>query len=400
MSLPRRIGIVVQRYGEEVNGGAEALARWLAERLARQAEVHVYTTCAVDFITWADSYPPGDSELNGVHIHRFPVDKPRDWKKAQKQTAALFNRPRTPADEIAWVREQGPYSTPLFRAISNDYAERDAFVFFTFHYATTHFGLPLVSDKSLLVPTAHDDPFLHLGAFRPLFHLPTGIVYLTEPERDLVQRVTHNDHIPHTVAGISISPPTDASAERFRATYGIEGDFLLYAGRIDHSKNVPELLDFFEKYRADHSEDAPLKLVLMGRASMELPRHPDIVHLGFVPEADKFDAMRAAALVMMPSIYESLSIVTLEAWAAGTPVLANGRCEVVKHLCKQSNAGLYYHNYEEFVTALDTLRGAPALRAALGEQGRRFVRREYDDAVVLERYTVLLEALTDRARPR
>jgi glycosyltransferase involved in cell wall biosynthesis len=396
MNPRSRIGIVVQRYGEEVNGGAEALARWLAERLARTADVQVFTTCAVDFTTWADHYPPGDVEINGVQVHRFRVDAPRDWKRHQRRTAALFNRPRTVAQEIAWVHEQGPYSQALLEAISDRYESVDAFVFFTFHYATTHFGLPLVSDKAILVPTAHDDPFLHLGAFRPTFHLPFGIVYLTEPERDLVQRVTRNDRVRSTVAGISVEAPADLSGQRFRDKYGIEDEFLLYAGRIDPSKNVPELLDFFERFQADTAAGAPpLKLVLIGKTQMPLPERPDILYLGFVPEADKFDALRAATVVMMPSLYESLSIITLEAWAAGTPVLANGRCEVVKHLCKQSNGGLYYHNYEEFLTALRFLLAAPALRTTLGAQGRRYVARDYRDEVVLRRYTMLLEELEE-----
>jgi len=397
MSLPRRITIVVQRYGREVNGGAEQHARWLAERLAASAEVTVLTTCALDYITWADHYPPGESDIDGVRVCRYPVDAVRDWKRAQRQTHQVVNHHHTLFDESRWVRDQGPFSTPLFEAIRRFYETTDAFIFYTFHYATTAFGLPIVSDKAFLVPTAHDDPFVHMAVFRPLFHLPRGIFYLTEPERRLVQRVTRNGYVPNTVTGVGVEPAARASAARFREKFGLAEPFLLYVGRVDASKNVPELLDFFTRYR-QAGDAAPLKLVLMGKANMPLPDHPDIVHLGFVPDADRDDAIAAATLVVLPSLYESLSMITLEAWAGGTPVLVNGQCEVVKYLCRQSNGGLYYRTHDEFTAALELLLGSEALRRQMGLQGQQFVMRHYRPEVVLRHYTTLLDA-AGSARP-
>ena len=390
MSAPRRLAIVVQRYGREVNGGAEQHARWLAERLAATADVTVLTTCALDYITWADHYPPGQSDIDGVRVCRFPVDAPRDWQRAQRQTRLVTTHHHTLFDESRWVHDQGPFSTPLFEAIRRAYETTDAFIFYTFHYAPTAFGLPIVSDKAFLVPTAHDDPFVHMAVFRPLFHLPRGIFYLTEPERRLVQRVTRNGYVPHTVTGVGVTPPADAVAARFRRKFGLEEPFLLYVGRVDESKNVPELLDFFLRYR--QAVAGPLKLVLMGKANMPLPDHPDIVALGFVPDADKDDAIAAAAVVVLPSLYESLSMITLEAWAGGTPVLVNEQCEVVKTLCRQSNAGLYYRTHDEFDAALQRLLGSESLRRQMGRQGRQFVAQHYRPDVVLRRYTTLLDA--------
>ena len=392
----RRVAIVVQRYGLEVNGGAEQHARWLAERLAATADVTVLTTCALDYITWANHYPAGEETINGVRVRRFPVDAPRDWKKAQRQTRLVTTHLHTLFDEVAWVKDQGPFSSSLFTAIRRAYETTDAFIFYTFHYATAYFGLPIVSDKAFLVPTAHDDPFIHMALFRPLFHLPRGIFYLTEPERLLVQRVTRNDYVPSTITGVGVDMPLDASAERFRQKFGLAEPFLLYVGRIDESKNVPELLDFFVRYRA--TADGPLKLVLLGKSNLTLPDHPDIVHLGFLPDADKQDAITAAALVVLPSLYESLSMITLEAWAGGTPVLVNEQCEVVKYLCRQSNAGLYYRTHDEFTATLQHLLGSDALRRQMGHQGRQFVMRHYRPEVVLQHYTTLLDAACS-ARP-
>ncbi len=392
MSRKRRIAIVVQRYGEEVNGGAELHARWLAERLSPLVEIHVITTCAIEYTSWKDSYAPGDTMLNGVHIHRFSVDAPRRWNHAQKQTKAIILQNHSIFDELQWVKEQGPYSSTLLQYVQESYDFFDAFIFFTYLYATTRFGLPLVSDKAMLVPTAHDEPFLYLPVFRPLFHLPKAIVYNTLPEKQLVNRVTHNKkRTGDIIAGIGINVSTDTSASRFREKFNIEGDFVLYIGRIADSKNVPELLTHFLQFRQTY--DKPLKLLLGGKSNLDLPVHPDIIHLGFVSEADKFDALAAATVLIMPSLYESLSMIVLEAWLMDTPVLVNGRCEVLKHQCRQSNGGLYYTSYDEFEYGLSQLLNSPPLREQLGRQGHQFTSQHYSWDIVIAKYQALFEEI-------
>ena len=238
----KRLALVVQRYGVEVNGGAEVLARWLAERLAADHEVTVHTTCAIDYHTWADHYPAGTTSENGVTVHRYPVDQTRDFKRFEKQTFDLFYRPHTPADEAAWVRAQGPYSSALLQALQEAEPGADAFIFFTYLYATTFFGLPPVRHKAILVPAAHDEPYLYLDAFRPLFREVRALVYSTFAERDLVQRVMHNANVAHIIGGTGVNTPATTDADRFRRKHGLRDPFLLYAGRITPSKNVPELL--------------------------------------------------------------------------------------------------------------------------------------------------------------
>lgn len=386
-----RIAVVVQRYGEEVNGGAELHARWLAEHLLALGEVHVFTTCALDYTTWENVYPPGDSQLAGVHIHRFPVDRPRNWARARRETGRLLTREHTVFDEIAWIRDQGPYSTALLQAIQYAYPHFDFFIFFTYLYATTFFGLPLVSDKAILVPTAHDDRFLSLPAFRPLFHLPRAIVYNTYSEKQLVNATTHNENVRQLIAGIGINVPETASAARFREKYGIPGDFLLYVGRIHESKNVPELLTYFQRFRQTHPE--PLKLVLAGKSHLALPDDPNILHLGFIPEQDKFDGLQAAALLVIPSLFESLSMVALEAWLMEKPVLVNGRCDVLKHQCRRSNGGLYYTSYDEFAATLSILLADAGLQQRMGQQGAQFVKARYHWNVIMAKYKALLQEL-------
>jgi len=394
----QRIAFVVQRYGREVNGGAEAAARELAERLAEDADVHVLTTCAVDYTTWANKYPAGVSHLNGVQVQRFPVDEARNWSRSQKETGRLLQSRRSIEQEMAWIRRNGPFSAALLQFVRGAQHEFDLFVFFTYLYATTFFALPLVADKAILVPAAHEEPFLYLEAYRVLFHMPRHIVYLTRAEQALVQRVMGNEQIPATVAGVGVETQAEVEPKRFRRKHGIEGDFLLYSGRISESKNVPELVELFRRYRSAYG--APLKLVLTGSPHISLPDDEDVVRLGFVPEQDKVDAMAAATVFVMPSLYESLSIVTLEAWAVGTPVLANGRCDVLRQQCRRSNGGLYYVSSNEFDAALSRFLSSGELRAQLGRQGQAFVRRHYQWPLILSTYHEIFATVTGEGTVR
>jgi glycosyltransferase involved in cell wall biosynthesis len=257
--------------------------------------------------------------------------------------------------------------------------------------------LPLVSDKAILIPNAHDEPYLRLPIYRALFHMPQAIVYNTEPEKRLVNQVMGNHYVPQVVAGVGINVPEDVSAARFRQKYRIDGPFVLYVGRVDSSKNVPELVDYFTRFRDETGRD--LKLALIGKANMPLPERPDVLPLGFVTEEDKFDAIRAADVLMMPSLYESLSMVALEAWLMETPTLLNGRCEVLKFQCRRSNGGLYYYTYDEFAAALTVLLDNPGLRAQLGRQGRSFVAANYDWDIVMAKFQAVLETLTTKNLP-
>ena len=389
MNGKKRVAMVVQRYGEEVNGGAEMLARWVAEHLTALAEMHVITTCAVDHHTWADVYPPGESELNGVVVHRFRVDGLR----TDLYHNELFAGHRSVFTQVHWMKEQGPYSSGLLNYVYDSYDEYDLYIFVTYLYPPVFFGLPLVSDKAILIPNAHDEPYLHLPIIRSLFHLPQMIIYNTVPEKLLVNRVMHNNHVPQIVAGVGVDVPADVSAARFREKYGIEGRFILYVGRVEESKNVPELFDHFIRFREETSTD--LKLLLIGKVKVYVPDRPDIVPLGFVSEEDKFDAISAADVLVMPSLFESLSIVAMEAWLMETPTLLNGRCEVLEYQSRQSNGGLYYYSYEEFASALAMLLDHDDLRAQLGRQGRAFVTANYSWDVILAKYRAVLETLTD-----
>jgi glycosyltransferase involved in cell wall biosynthesis len=365
-----RIAFVVQRYGPDVHGGSEQLCRAWAERLAHRHAVTVFTTCARDYLTWADHYPPGEHMIAGVRVRRFPVDAPRDLAAFDAFSQTIFGGPHSPDDELEWMRRQGPYSTPLLAAIAAAREDHDLFVFMTYLYCTTYFGLPLVAERAALVPTAHDEPFIYLALFRRLFALPRALLFLTPAEQALVQRIFDVTHIPAHEARMGLDLPAvvaPAVAE--------DPPMLLYIGRVHPSKAVDELQAFFTRYRAEGGR--PARLVFAGRVDLPLPAHPEVESLGFVDEATKQALLARACLVLMPSYYESLSISVIEAWAAGRPTLVNGAAMVLREQSLRGGGGLFYQGYHEFAACLDRLLADEALRRQLAAQGRAFVMRTY-----------------------
>jgi glycosyltransferase involved in cell wall biosynthesis len=210
-----------------------------------------------------------------------------------------------------------------------------------------------VPSRAILVPTAERDAAVGLQMFHPVFRGVRALMYNSHEERAMIQAVSGNEHVPGIVVGVGSDVPQNPQAARFRQKYNIRGPFAIYVGRIDENKGCADLFRFFERYLSE--DGGALSLVLVGNSLLPIPTHPRIRHLGFVDDADKFDAMAAAELLIMPSYFESLSMVALEAWALGRPVLVNGRCEVLKAQSIRSNAGLYYETEAEFVEALRAL---------------------------------------------
>ncbi len=389
-----KVAFVVPRYGVEVVGGAERLCRVLAERMARYWHVEAVTTCALDYVTWRDHYPPGTQRMNGVVVHRFPVDGPRDIARFNALSAQLSAGVGTSDTQLQWMREQGPYSSSLLDFLRRRVEEYDWFVYVPYLYSTTYFGLSLTADRSILIPAAHDEPPIALDIFDEVFDRPRALVFSTPEEQAFVNRRFRLRAQLQDVIGVGLDLPLAGSAERFRRAHGeLDGcPFLLYAGRVEPAKGCEELFENFARYRAQWPERR-LKLVLLGDATMPVPRDANVLYLGFVDEAAKLDAMAAAEVVVVPSPYESLSLVALEAWAAGRPVLANAASAALRGQCARSDGGLWYASYAEFREALSLLLERPQLAGALGRAGQTFVARNYAWPVVEEKYRMLFDRL-------
>ena len=387
-----RLAFVVQRYGPEIDGGAEYECRRVAEALAPHHDIEVLTTCARDYLTWKNEYRPGVETVNGVRVRRFPVDRPRRVRAFGRYADWLYASPHTVFDEAEWVRRQGPLALSLVEWIRAHADNHDGFVFFTYLYLPTLLGLPLVAHKAVLVPTAHDERPIYLDLFRGLFRLPKALVYQVEEEQAFVQARFHTAHIPSAVIGAGVDPVPDAQPERFRRKVGLAGPFLLYVGRVDVEKGCRELIDAFLAWR--HGSREPVSLVLMGTVAMRLPRHPALVALGFRPEPEKWDALTAATALVMPSPHESFSFVILEAWAQGTPVLATARSPVLRGHIERAGGGLVYDTRPgDFAARLEALLADDALRKSLGERGRAYVEARYRWPRITRRYLEFLERI-------
>ena len=391
-----RLAVIVQRYGADLNGGAELHARYIAERLSRHAEVEVLTTCARDYVSWRNEFPPGSDEVNGLLVHRFPVRRERDPREFARRSARVFDRVHSLADELRWLRSEGPDSPALVRRLRRTASTYDYLIFFSFRYYHAYHGIRVASPQAVLVPTAERDPALGLSVFGPVFRGVRALMYNSPEERALIQGVSGNHDVPGIVVGVGSEIPARGIARRFRSRTGIRGRLALYVGRIDENKGCEELFDFFQRYAARVSD--PLRLVLVGSALIDVPSHPRIHHLGFVSDEEKFDAMAAADLLVMPSYLESLSMVTLEAWAMRLPVLVNGACDVLRGQVVRANGGLYYTSYAEFAEALNVIETHPDLRAGLAANGRAYFDRHYTWRTIEGKYLSMLERLQEEDR--
>ena len=392
-----KLAFIVDRYGVEVDGGAELLCRRLANRLSARNDIEVLTTCAVDYMTWANEYSEGIQEVEGIKVRRFKVDHTRDVKDFNDFSLKIFAGHHTISEELKWMRKQGPYSSGLFDFLAANRQSCDLFLFFSYLYCTTFFGLKEVSDKSILVPMAHDEPPIHLDIFKEVFNAPKGIIYLTPEERRLIINTFRNDHIPSVVAGLGFDEPPTADEFRFRRKVKLWDPYVLYVGRIDESKGCKDLFEQFIKHKLEHP--SKLKLILLGKQVMKVPKNPDIVWAGFGTQEDKFDAMKGSSVIIMPSRYESFSITTLESWLMAKPVLVNGASDVLRGHCQRSNGGLYYTNSDEFSAALDLLLNDEGLARRLGENGRRYVQENYTWQLVQKKYEDFLAKITSTHEP-
>lgn len=388
-----KLAFVIQRFGLEVAGGSELHCRWLAGRLSARHDVRVVTTCALDYLEWKNHYPPGHDLVDGLDVTRHPVRRPRDAHRFALISDLVFHEDHSLDDEREWVRENGPDSPDLVRSLGR-MSDVDLFVFYSYRYYQTFFGLPSVADRAVLVPTAEEDPAIELPVFAELFRSPRGIVYLTPEEKSLVEGVSGNTAVPSVVVGSGINVPAGFFGVDPHARFNVPDRYLLYVGRIDRNKGVDRLFKYYEALREEWPDVPPL--VLVGRAVLDIPDDPKVLHLGYVTEEEKFALLKGCDVLLMPSPFESLSVIVLEAWAMGRPVLVNAACRVLEGQCVRSGGGLFYRGYSEFAEALRRLVTDRDLQARLGAAGRRYVQAEYEWPVVESRTETFLRSLKPR----
>jgi glycosyltransferase involved in cell wall biosynthesis len=389
-----KLAFVPPRYGAGVVGGAETVLReMVAGLVGRGWDVEVLTTCARDHFTWANEYPSGVEDVDGIPVRRFRTVVPVSRRERAHHEAAIHGgRVLTLSEQQRWVNAD--LRVPdLFHHLLDSVAGYRAVVLGPYMFWTTFAGWQLAPGKTVLLPCAHDEPYIRLDLFRPMFAGVAGLLFHTEPEHDLAHSVLPA-LAPHAVVGSGVHIPGSYDADRVRARYGIEGRFLLYAGRREGAKGWEQLLEAFARCIARH--DLPFSLVTIGSGEVRPPAEVAhrVVDLGFVPEEDRNDLFAAADAYLQPSAYESFSRTIMEAWLAGTLVIGSAASAVVTWHCERSGAGLVYRDDFELEQILLFLAATPEAARRIAASGRSYVIENYAFPAVMDRVEECLDRWT------
>ncbi len=392
-----KIAFVTPRYGTEVIGGAESAARMLAERLVHDLswEVEVFTTCALDYVSWDDHFPEGSSELNGVLVHRF---RTRSGRRPEyfALDARVKGSPRSATLQEArdWVELQGPICPDLVDAALQSTC--DVMSFYPYLYYPTVATIPHAKQPSVLHPAAHDEPAMYLKVFAETFRSADAFAYHTVSERRLVQKIHPVAEIPQAVLGLGVAEPRMGGRSGAEISGAGDRPYLCSLGRVDDHKGSTMLAAFFREYK--NRRPGPLALVMVGSVAASIPEHPEIILTGAVPEEDKWDILAGATALISPSAYESFSLVIMEAWMQSVPVIVNETCAVTVEHCERSGGGVFFGSYYDFEACLDTLLGDQRARKLLGAAGRRYVEANYRWPVLVRKFEKFYEDVAARGR--
>jgi glycosyltransferase involved in cell wall biosynthesis len=385
-----KILYVVQRYGEQIVGGSEAACRHFAEQLVERGhEVHVLTSCAHDYVDWADEYEPGEHLINGVRVHRLRVVEPRqdklfaplhNWVMAHPGSAPLFEQQR-------WTTLMGPQLQDQRSWLLEHAHSFDVVVFMTYLYTTATQGLPTVAGRvpTILQPTAHDEPAAYVSIYNSVFRQADAFLFFTPEERKVVERLYGVDPQGETI-GIGIDTNQQrGDGQRFRNQFLMnDTEYLVYVGRLDAMKGVGELLRFFETFKSRNQVE--LNLVLAGGGQLELPDRDDVIVTGFLDEQMKRDVIAGSLALVQPSYFESFSIVLCEAWLESRPALVQGHGEVLRGQAIRSNGAIPYEGFAEFESSVNYLLDNREIGNQMGLRGLDYVKSNYDWTVVLQRF--------------
>lgn len=409
----KKIAIVVQRYGLEVNGGAEFHARILAEKLALKHHINVLTTRAIDSNSWANHYAIDDNIVNEIKVQRFNsnTQNGKKFRKARRiileqtlfqrflKKLKIFNFVKKYTnffldnEKISnrFLKEQGPYCPDLIKYIKTNKDNYDCFVFFTYLFYPTVTALPFVSEKSIFIPTAHDEPLLYTLPYQNLFSLPKYILYNTLSEKNLIETNFSNFTRSNDVVGIGIDEITVTQKTKADNSYNYDFEYLIYIGRIEGAKGCEELINYFNQANFDKK----IKLVLVGKNYTSLKESDNVIFTGFVSEQHKYKLLSNSLALIIPSKYESLSLVTLEAMLHKKPVIANYHCEVLRDHINQSSAGFTYTSSDSFQSQINKLLTLSIEeKKKISESGYNYVIKNYSWNVIIEKFEKALDFVT------
>lgn len=391
---------VLPRFGESIVGGAETLVGAVAARLAARGDhIEIFTTCAKDNRTWQNDFPPGEAVEFGLPVTRFPVDE-RDldlWVRHQLRLNDGI--PLTVDEQLEWMGNSVS-SQALYEHLLKNAARFDAFFFAPYLFGTTFWGSLVCPEKSFLIPCLHDEQNAYVDVIGSMFRQVRGAVFNAVPEGELACRLYGN--IQGGAVGMGFEPYAQTEVDALTPYFKEGFPYVLYLGRKETGKNAHILIDYFIKSKEQDPALADVKLVIAGGGSFSdllrpaAAHRPDIIDLHHVSEEEKRRLIKHSLLLCQPSKNESFSIVLMEAWLLGSPVLVHAGCPVTKHHAVESGGGLFFGSQTDFGAVVGELLRKPGLRAQLGQAGLVYVKEKYNWDAVLERFDRVMERFSSR----
>ncbi|NWO26314.1 glycosyltransferase family 4 protein [Leptotrichia sp. oral taxon 417] len=385
----KKIAFVVPWYGDKIPGGAETELRGLIKDLQKnRIELEVLTTCVEKFVSdWNKNYyEPGDYVEDRIKIKRFKVRK-RDTKKFDKINFKLMNNQKITTEEEQKFFEEMVRSVDLENYIEKNMDDYSLFCFIPYMFGTTYYGVKKSKKKAVIIPCLHDESYAYMETIKEIFNISSASIFHAKPEQELAKRLYGMENVKTPVLGEGLDFNIPDKLEGVKEKYNLKNPYILYAGRKDEGKNVHLLLKYFSIFK-EKNASIDLDLVLIGGGEIQIPKNiKENVHdLGFVSIDDKYRAYANSLTLIQPSINESFSIVIMESWAVGTPVIVNDKCEVTKNFAIESNGGLYFNNYFEFEEILKFYINNPNIANKMGQNGKEYVFKNFDREIVTKKY--------------
>ena len=388
---------MVPRYFEGLAGGAETLLGLLAAKLsARGDDVTLLCTCAKDNRTWENEFEAGETRIHSLRVLRFPVDQ-RDLERwIPIQVAIHEGKSVSYEDQLTWIQES-VNSRALYQYIANHGPSYDAIFFGPYLFGTTFWGSQIYPEKSVLVPCLHDEPYAYLDVIASMFRRVKGCLFNAAPEMHLARSLY--GEVRGGVVGMGFDRAEDQEVPTMEPYLPVENPYILYLGRKEMGKNVHRLIDYFCEAKDRGLLPEAVRLAILGGGSFadlhreEVLRRGDVIDLPHVSELDKQRLLQHALFLCQPSQNESFSIVLMEAWLAGAPVVVHGECAVTKSHVLESAGGLYISSATDLAGVTRYMLENPAERLRLAENGRRYVVEHYSWQATLERFDSVMRDL-------
>lgn len=394
VSPPRpKIAFVVQRFGRSVSGGAEAFARMYAKRLSEFYDITVLTTTSKT-LDWDNDLAAAAPEGDDFEILRFPPHNRRDHQEIQKASVKAF-KGEISYDE--WEVHHGPHVPELSDYLQTYADEFDVIVNWTYMYATGTYAPKVHGRASIVnVPFFHDEIWLYMQGCGANALQYDANIYQTAAEKNLAARaIAGIDRKQSIILGAGVE---EAVLDEIRAAdtrSPLADPYVVYVGRVERAKGVPELLEQFRKYK--EASGSKLKIVIIGRLDdIEIEVDEDIVLPGFVSEEEKATYIKHALCLINPSHFESFSLVLVEAWSLGRPVMVSGACAATTGQVERSGGGFVYRNYRELAWSLAVLEKDAELGNRLGANGSAFYETNYRWSALVPKVRAFLDSLIAR----